>query len=43
MSTAAIFSITYASVVGALATQFVIAATRRTIARIHAQADHKEQ
>jgi hypothetical protein len=43
VSTPDIFFVTYASLAGALATPFVIAAARRTIARIHAQADQKEQ
>ncbi|MFJ3513153.1 hypothetical protein [Streptomyces luteogriseus] len=43
MSTAASFFITYASIAGALAAPFVIAAARRTVARINAQADKKEQ
>ncbi|MFD8629616.1 hypothetical protein ACFV4E_38190 [Streptomyces hygroscopicus] len=43
MSTPAVFFLTYASLTAALATPFVIAAARRTIARIHAQADQKEQ
>ncbi|MFG2600722.1 hypothetical protein [Streptomyces sp. NPDC048462] len=43
MRTAASFVISYASIAGALAIPFVIAAARRTVARIHAQADQKEQ
>ncbi|MFB8247364.1 hypothetical protein ACFC5X_20260 [Streptomyces sp. NPDC055952] len=43
MSTPAIFFATYASLASALAAPFVITAARRTIARIHAQADQKEQ
>ncbi|MDQ0408731.1 hypothetical protein ABVB69_35205 [Streptomyces sp. NPDC000349] len=43
MSTPAIFFATYASLAGALATPFVITAARRTITRIHAQTDQKEQ
>ncbi|MEU4655193.1 hypothetical protein AB0G32_14855 [Streptomyces sp. NPDC023723] len=43
MSTPAIFFATYVSLAGALAAPFVITAARRTIARIHAQADQKEQ
>jgi hypothetical protein len=39
VSTAASVVISYASLAGALITPFVIAAARRTIARIHAQAD----
>ncbi|MEU9197765.1 hypothetical protein [Streptomyces hundungensis] len=43
MSTAASFVISYASLAGALAIPFVIAAARRTAARIQAQANQKEQ
>ncbi|MFD4543562.1 hypothetical protein [Streptomyces bauhiniae] len=43
MSAPAIFFITYASLAGALAAPFVIAAARRTVARLQAQADQKEQ
>jgi hypothetical protein len=43
VSTPAIFFATYTSLAGALITPFVISAARRTIARIHAQADQKEQ
>ncbi|MEW2297109.1 hypothetical protein ABZ719_31150 [Streptomyces sp. NPDC006743] len=43
VSTPAIFFATYASLAGALITPFAIAAGPRTIARIHAQANQKEQ
>ncbi|WP_370424333.1 hypothetical protein AB8O64_36895 (plasmid) [Streptomyces sp. QH1-20] len=40
---AAGYFVTVASFVGALAIPFVIVAARRTVARIHAQTDQKEQ